>query len=300
MAPTPGQEAEPASSDQRPMIEEHFDAGRSPLDQITRRVLARFKGRGMAELAGAIPSGRDAAVLPRATLGRRRSHRRTARRVRQDRCRRARADSSRAGPDAGCTRRELNEPTAVLRNRFAATRSRLFRRVWNHYRTPATTDPSPAESVTPPWFVCAVTCAHRRVGAHRPVASVRAGIASGVASLHPADVPRRRQSRFHSGTPDVPTLPHCRGRRGSRMFLARRPPACRGMSREAPRRGGTSVAPGGPRRSAARHAGGRCMPAYAASPRPRSSRRRAQPPEQRLVEHVRVDRLRDEVVHAGG
>ena len=35
-------------------IEEHFDVERSARDQITRLVLARFKGHGMAELVGAI------------------------------------------------------------------------------------------------------------------------------------------------------------------------------------------------------------------------------------------------------
>lgn len=42
------------ASDQQPAIEEHFDLELSARDQITKRVLARFKGHGMAELVGAI------------------------------------------------------------------------------------------------------------------------------------------------------------------------------------------------------------------------------------------------------
>lgn len=53
-APTPGQKGKPVSSDQPPVIEEHFDVERSARDQITKLVLARFKGHGMAELVGAI------------------------------------------------------------------------------------------------------------------------------------------------------------------------------------------------------------------------------------------------------
>ena len=49
-----GQKAKSASADQGLVIEEHFDVERSARDQITRLVLARFKGHGMAELVGAI------------------------------------------------------------------------------------------------------------------------------------------------------------------------------------------------------------------------------------------------------
>ena len=54
MAPTPDKKTKAASSDQPPVIEEHFDVERSARDQIARLVLARFKGHGMAELVGAI------------------------------------------------------------------------------------------------------------------------------------------------------------------------------------------------------------------------------------------------------
>jgi restriction system protein len=42
------------SEDSAPPIEDHFDLERSSRDQIIRRVIARFKGHGMAELVGAI------------------------------------------------------------------------------------------------------------------------------------------------------------------------------------------------------------------------------------------------------
>jgi restriction system protein len=54
MAPTPGQKTKPAPDDPPLVIEEHFDVERSARDQITKLVLARFKGHGMAELVGAI------------------------------------------------------------------------------------------------------------------------------------------------------------------------------------------------------------------------------------------------------
>lgn len=51
---TASQQSGPASSDQLLVIEEHFDVERSARDQITRLLLARFKGHGMAGLVGAI------------------------------------------------------------------------------------------------------------------------------------------------------------------------------------------------------------------------------------------------------
>lgn len=53
-ATTTGQKSKAASNDQPLAIEEHFDVERSARDQITKLVLARFKGHGMAELVGAI------------------------------------------------------------------------------------------------------------------------------------------------------------------------------------------------------------------------------------------------------
>lgn len=53
-ATTAGQKSKAASNDQPLAIEEHFDVERSARDQITKLVLARFKGHGMAELVGAI------------------------------------------------------------------------------------------------------------------------------------------------------------------------------------------------------------------------------------------------------
>lgn len=53
-APTPGQKGKPASNEQPPVIEAHFDVERSGRDQITKLVLARFKGHGMAQLVAAI------------------------------------------------------------------------------------------------------------------------------------------------------------------------------------------------------------------------------------------------------
>jgi predicted Mrr-cat superfamily restriction endonuclease len=72
-APTKDQKAKSASDDQGSVIEEHFDVERSARDQITKLVLARFKGHGMAELVGAIlraqgfsthisPSGPDGGI----------------------------------------------------------------------------------------------------------------------------------------------------------------------------------------------------------------------------------------------
>lgn len=53
-ARTPGPKGKPVSNDPAPVIEEHFDVELSARDQIAKRVLARFKGHGMAELVGAI------------------------------------------------------------------------------------------------------------------------------------------------------------------------------------------------------------------------------------------------------
>ena len=79
-APTPGQKGTPASNEQPPVIEAHFDVERSGRDQITKLVLARFKGHGMAELVGAIlraqgfsthisPPGPDGGIDILAALG---------------------------------------------------------------------------------------------------------------------------------------------------------------------------------------------------------------------------------------
>ena len=73
VAPAPGMKNKSASSDQPLVIEEHFDVERSARDQITKLVLARLKGHGMAELGGAIlraqgfsthisPPGRDGGI----------------------------------------------------------------------------------------------------------------------------------------------------------------------------------------------------------------------------------------------
>lgn len=51
---TTGQKGKTASNDQPLAIEEHFDVERSARDQISKLVLARLKGPGMAELVGAI------------------------------------------------------------------------------------------------------------------------------------------------------------------------------------------------------------------------------------------------------
>ena len=63
MAPTPGKKTKPSPDDPPLVIEEHFDVERSARDQITKLVLARFKGHGMAELVGAILS--DLALVRR-------------------------------------------------------------------------------------------------------------------------------------------------------------------------------------------------------------------------------------------